>query len=159
MAQPTLFVRRHPQPSIEEVIFCGRCDNTELKGFEIGIASCIDKYHFGTKDDLYRAIWTDRYAKTYGRRFDHLDAIDYSLPRDEIAEELAEALLSFMNGLSHAVTRRFAHLMAREIADPPCAHMSLFLHEHLLPRGLPLLAGNDLRRLHSMQFVCLVVVR
>ncbi|MGQ2903326.1 MAG: TetR/AcrR family transcriptional regulator [Neoaquamicrobium sediminum] len=95
-------------------------DKVTLRGIakEADAHLALIKYHFGTKDDLYRAIWTDRYAKTYGRRFDHLDAIDYSRPREEIVEELAEALLSFMNGLSHAETRRFAHLMAREIADP-----------------------------------------
>jgi AcrR family transcriptional regulator len=56
-------------------------DKVTLRGIakEAGTHLALIKYHFGSKDDLYRAIWIHRYAEPYGGRFDHLDAINVSI--------------------------------------------------------------------------------
>lgn len=117
-------------------------DKVTLRGIarEADAHLALIKYHFGTKEDLYRAIWTSRYAEPYGGRFDHLDDIDYSRPREEIVRDLADTLLSFMQVLSQSDARVFAHLMAREIADPHEFERGI-IAEFLDPRAQRLIAA------------------
>lgn len=111
-------------------------DKVTLRGIakEADAHLALITYHFGSKQDLYRAIWIHRYATPYGGRFDGLDHIDYSGPREEIVGKLVDALLLFMQAQSHADTHQFALLVAREIADSHEAERGI-IAEFLDPRA------------------------
>lgn len=101
---------------------------------QAGAHLALIHYHFGNKADLYRAIWTHRYAEPYGSRFERLAALDFDRPRDEVVGELADILLILMQAMSDPDGQAFLRLMAREIGDPRESERGI-IAEYLDPRA------------------------
>lgn len=77
-------------------------------------------YHFGTKLDLYRAIWQARYTKEVAsRREASFAALDFNLARPKLIRTLVEIyLLPLMQMTEVEELKGFLAIGARECTDP-----------------------------------------
>jgi AcrR family transcriptional regulator len=77
-------------------------------------------YHFGSKLDLYRAIWADRYTPEVANRRDlGFATIDYSQSRQKVIRALVELyLIPIMKMTDLPAFRDFVSIGAREWTDP-----------------------------------------
>lgn len=77
-------------------------------------------YHFGSKLDVYRAIWAARYTTEVARqRVESFAMIDYSAPRPDVVRQLVEVfLLPLLRMSENKHLRNFVALGARECTDP-----------------------------------------
>lgn len=73
-------------------------------------------YHFGSKEDLYRAIWAARYSG--GWRAQMYASLDYSLPREELLLQLVDIFLRPVASLMDDQNNRaFLQILAHEMGD------------------------------------------
>jgi AcrR family transcriptional regulator len=77
-------------------------------------------YHFGSKLDVYRAIWAARYTTEVARqREESFGKVDYSAPTPAIVRQLVEVfLLPLLRMTENERLRDFVALGARECTDP-----------------------------------------
>lgn len=96
-------------------------------------------YYFGSKLDLYRAVWEWRYALIGDVRSVALAAFDFDRPQNEVVGDLVE--LFFRAPLQLAAdpqTRPFALLLAREAGDPKEAERGV-LEMYIQPAAISLI--------------------
>lgn len=76
-------------------------------------------YHFGSKDDLYRAIWAGRYTVPVEWRTHKFAQIDYSLPREEVLQILVDIFLRPIVDLKAGdlVSEAFMRIVCHEMSD------------------------------------------
>ena len=92
-------------------------------------------YHFGTKEDLYRAIWASRYTAPIEWRLRMFSAIDYSLPRHELVEQLVDIFLRpVVDLMGDPDGRAFLRIMAYEMGDTKEPQRGI-LSDYLDPTG------------------------
>lgn len=77
-------------------------------------------YHFGTKLDLYRAIWARRYTQeVVQRREESLTSLNFSLPVPKLIRALVEIFLVPLMKMSEVEDlKAFLTIGARECTDP-----------------------------------------
>ncbi len=76
-------------------------------------------YHFGSKANLYRAVWENHYALAADVRRDALAEIDFSRPREEVVREIVRSFLEPPISMrSDPACSDFACILARETNDP-----------------------------------------
>ena len=86
---------------------------------EAGVPLSLITYHFADKLGLYRAVFEARLPEIAQQRLAGLALADLEHDPDHRLELIVKALLAPMLGLrATANGRRFAVLLAREIADP-----------------------------------------
>lgn len=86
---------------------------------EAGVSFALVSYHFGTKDDLYRAIFERRYGPPSAERLARLEAIDLDGKDERKLERVIAAFLEPILELrQQRGSRHFATLLAREASDP-----------------------------------------
>jgi AcrR family transcriptional regulator len=92
-------------------------------------------YHFGSKEDLYRAIWASRYGAPIEWRLRMFSTIDYSLPRQELVEQLVDIFLRpVVDLMEDPDGRAFLRIMAYEMGDSKEPQRGV-LNEYLDPTG------------------------
>lgn len=98
-------------------------------------------YHFGTKLDVYRAIWANRYTSEVAQdREAKLSSIDYGRPRAVVIRELVEVFLLPLFRMKNIETlKHFMTIGAREVIDPKEAERGV-LAEFLDPPARRFLA-------------------
>jgi AcrR family transcriptional regulator len=76
-------------------------------------------YHFGSKEDLYRAIWAGRYTVPVEWRVRKFAEIDYSLPREEVLQILVDIFLRPIVDLKAGdlVSEAFMRIVCHEMSD------------------------------------------
>jgi AcrR family transcriptional regulator len=112
-------------------------------------------YHFGSKLDIFRAIWALRYeAQVAAARGSGIDAVDFSLPRAALVKALVELFWRPLRNHSPGDgLQNFWVIGSREFVDPHEAQRGM-VAEFLDPRArefirafgraLPELSANDL---------------
>ena len=92
-------------------------------------------YHFGSKDDLYRAIWASRYGGPIEWRTRKYAAVDYSSPREEVLQQLVEIFLRpIVDLMEDPDGRAFLRIMAHEMIDSKEPQRGV-LRDYLDPTG------------------------
>jgi AcrR family transcriptional regulator len=120
---------RDPQPtkdrilaSAERLFATNGFDGVSMRDIAADADSqlALIHYHFGTKLDLYRAIWALRYTKEVAnRREASLASLDFSLPVAKLVRTLVEIfLLPLMKMTEVDDLKAFLAIGARECTDP-----------------------------------------
>jgi AcrR family transcriptional regulator len=120
---------RDPQPAKERILasaerlFAGNgFDGVSMREIAAGAGAqlALIHYHFGSKLDLYRAIWAARYTtEVAGRREAGFAAIDYNEPKHKLVRALVELyLLPLMYLTQNESLKNFVAIGARESTDP-----------------------------------------
>jgi AcrR family transcriptional regulator len=120
---------RDPQPAKERILasaerlFAGHgFDGVSLREIAAGAGAqlALIHYHFGSKLDLYRAIWAARYTtEVASRREAGFAAIDDREPKHKLVRALVELyLLPLMQLTQNESLRNFVAIGARESTDP-----------------------------------------
>ena len=92
-------------------------------------------YHFGSKDALYRSIFTHRYEPLTEERMARLNAVDLKRPGAATLRQIVAAFLEPILRLRKARGgRHFAVLLAREASDPNEGRRGI-LSRYLDPTG------------------------
>lgn len=118
-------------------------DGTSMREIarEAEVPIALVSYHFGGKDELYRAIFTHRYGPPTAERQARLDAIDLDTPGDQTVEEIIAAFLEPILKLRHTRgSRHFARLLAREASDPEEARRGI-LAQYVDPTAIAFIAA------------------
>lgn len=102
-----------------EDLFAARgYDGTSLRGIadRAGVPVALVSYHFGSKLDLYRAIFQLRVPTIQGQRQTGLEIARMESDLERRLELVVRALIVPMLGLR--TSGRFGAIMAREVTDP-----------------------------------------
>jgi AcrR family transcriptional regulator len=75
------------------------------------------RYHFGTKDELYRAVWAARYDAAADDRNRALAKLDFSRDRTSLVRDLVRLFMAPAVIMRDKPGRNFMTLMARELVD------------------------------------------
>jgi AcrR family transcriptional regulator len=75
------------------------------------------RYHFGSKLDLYRSVWMDRYTPAASARLRPLARIDFSLPRAQVVREIMDVMLIPTRMMNEPAGKHFLRLVARAMVD------------------------------------------
>ena len=120
---------RDPQPtkdrilaSAERLFAASGFDGVSMRDIaaDANAQLALIHYHFGTKLDLYRAIWALRYTdEVANRREASLASIDFGLPVPKLIRTLVEIyLLPLIKMTEVEELRAFVAMGARECTDP-----------------------------------------
>lgn len=120
---------RDPQPtrdrilrSAERLFAAHGYDGISMRDIAAGADAqlALIHYHFGTKLDLYRAIWAARYtAEVAQRREQGLASIDFHAPVPKVVGTLVEIfLLPLLKMTEVEELQAFVAIGARECTDP-----------------------------------------
>jgi len=120
---------RDPQPtrdrilaSAERLFASDGYDGVSMRDIaaNAGAQLALIHYHFGTKLDLYRAIWTAHYTEEVAnRREQSLAALDFHLPAPRLIRALVEIyLLPLLQLTEVEELKPFVAIGARECTDP-----------------------------------------
>jgi AcrR family transcriptional regulator len=120
---------RDPQPtkdrilaSAERLFAANGFDGISMRDIaaDAGAQLALIHYHFGTKLDLYRAIWAVRYTEEVANlREARLTSIDFSLPVPMLVRTLVEIyLLPLVKMAEVDHLKDFLAIGARECTDP-----------------------------------------
>lgn len=84
-------------------------------------------YHFGSKLDLYRAIWVHRFGQpALDRAVVDWSDVDFARPAPTVVRELVERFLAVpMTLTSDSGTRNFLMIVRRESSDPKAGERGL----------------------------------
>lgn len=108
--------------TVAERLFARRgLGSTSLRAIarEADVSFALVSYHFGTKDDLYQAIFERRYGPPTAERLARLAAIDLDAADPRKLERVVAAFLEPILKLrQQRGSRHFATLLAREASDP-----------------------------------------
>lgn len=99
-----------------------------------GITLALLHYHFGSKQDLYRAVWVEQYSseEERGRRAIYA-SVSTSGPKEDALRRVVEAaIFGPVHLLQDKRGREFIAILARELADPKSAERGL-LEEFISP--------------------------
>ncbi len=113
--------RRRILAAAERLFAARGRDGATMRGIAAAAAVPIAlvSYHFGSKGELYRAIFAHRYGPLTEERFARLRAVEGAPVHGDAVERLVRA---FLEPLAHMRSRRgarhFAVLLAREASDP-----------------------------------------
>ncbi len=120
---------------------------------EAGVSFALVSYHFGTREDLYRAIFERRYGPPSAERLARLASIDPGAPDGRALERIVAAFVEPVLKLrQQRGARHFATLLAREASDPEEARRGILeryvdptAHAFMaaLVRALPGLSAAD----------------
>jgi AcrR family transcriptional regulator len=75
------------------------------------------RYHFGTKDELYRAVWGARYDAAADDRNAALAKLDINRDRTSLVRDLVRLFMAPAVMMQDKAGRNFMTLMARELVD------------------------------------------
>jgi AcrR family transcriptional regulator len=99
------------------------------------------RYHFGSKEDLYRAIWAGRYVGPAEWRAKMFAEMDYSIPREKLLQRLVDIFLSPIGNLmADPSGRAFLQIVAHEMGDSKEVHRGV-LRDYLDPPGRDVIAA------------------
>jgi AcrR family transcriptional regulator len=120
---------RDPQPtkdrilrSAERLFAANGYDGISMRDIAAGADAqlALIHYHFGTKLDLYRAIWAARYTQEVAQRREQgLASIDFRSPMPRVVRTLVEIfLLPLLKMTEVEELQAFVAIGARECTDP-----------------------------------------
>lgn len=117
-------------------------DGVSLRAVAAEAASqlALIHYHYGSKADLYRAVWLRRYQAIPGIRAERLSRLDFTKPRAELVRDIVLLFLMPMELFLDAATRNFVVILFRELADPKEAERGI-VSELLDPSVSPIFAA------------------
>jgi AcrR family transcriptional regulator len=75
-------------------------------------------YHFGSKEDLYRAVWDRRYDQTAELWRERAGGIDFDRPTEAVLRDVVANALCTVSAMKEPEGCSFAQIVAREAADP-----------------------------------------
>lgn len=99
-----------------------------------GITLALLHYHFGSKQDLYRAVWVEQYSSEEERERRAIYAsVSTNGPREDALRRVVEAaIFGPVHLLQDKRGSEFISILARELADPKAAERGL-LEEFISP--------------------------
>jgi AcrR family transcriptional regulator len=83
---------------------------------EAKVQIALIHYHFGSKRDLYKTVWAQRYGGLAARRKEQLPLLDFDRDRIVVLRDLVDAFVTPL--LAGPDMHRFLKIMAHEYADP-----------------------------------------